>query len=98
MICGDVRQHRERCIQCTSPALSRTGRNYPHHRIDWGEGVLQSSKYKRLLPVEMVVEGAEWMVVGDQPELGAAVPTGAVGPDVAQDVLMPVVHSLQFLI
>jgi hypothetical protein len=31
-----------------------------------------------LLPVQMVVEGAEWMVVGDQPELGAAVPAGAV--------------------
>jgi hypothetical protein len=42
----------------------------------------------------MVVEGAEWMVVGDQPELGAAVPAGAVRPDVAQDVLMPVVHTV----
>jgi hypothetical protein len=46
----------------------------------------------------MVVEGAEWMVVGDQPELGAAVPTGAVRPDVAQDVLMPVVHKVYNLI
>ncbi len=46
----------------------------------------------------MVIEGAKWMVVGDQPELGAAVPAGAVRPDVAQDVLMPVVHNLQFLI
>ncbi len=79
----------------------RTGRTRPHHRIDWGNGGgggLQSSTYVGLLPVEMVVEGAEWMVVGDQPELGAAVPAGAVRPDVAQDVLMPVVHNLQFLI
>ncbi len=46
----------------------------------------------------MVVEGAEGMVVGDQPELGAAVPAGAVRPDVAQDVLMPVVYTVYNLI
>lgn len=36
----------------------------------------------------MVVEGAEGVVVGDQPQLGARVPARAVGADVAQDILV----------
>ena len=40
-------------------------------------------------PVEVVVEAAQGVVVGDQPQLGAAVPRGAVRPDVPKDVLMP---------
>lgn len=41
-------------------------------------------------PVEVVVEGAERMVVGHQPQLGARIPACAVRPDVAQDVFMPI--------
>ena len=40
-------------------------------------------------PVEVVVKGAEGVVVGHQPQLGARVAAGAVRPDVAQDVLVP---------
>jgi len=41
------------------------------------------------VPVEMVVERAERVVVRDQPELGAGVAAGAVRPDIAQDILVP---------
>ena len=37
----------------------------------------------------MVIKTAQGVIVGDQPELGAAVPRGAVRPNVAQDVLVP---------
>ena len=55
------------------------------HRLGLGEGD----------SVEVVVEAAQGVVVGHQPQLGAAVPARAVGADVAQDVLVSGVENIR---
>ena len=42
----------------------------------------------------MVIETAQWVIVGDQPKLGATVPRGAIRPNVAEDVLVPATFTL----
>ena len=42
----------------------------------------------------MVIETAQWVIVGDQPKLGATVPRGAIRPNVAEDVLVPATFPL----
>ena len=45
----------------------------------------------------MVIEAAKGVVVCDQPELGAAVPRGAVRPNVTQNVLVSATFDLTCL-
>ena len=52
---------------------------------------------KRSSPVEVVIKTAEGVIVCDQPKLSAAVSRGAVGPNVAEDVLVSATFDVRCL-
>merc|ERR1719219_1575582 len=49
----------------------------------------QGLRLRQRHPVEVVIETAKWVIVGDKPQLCATVSRGAIGTNVAEDVFVP---------